>query len=394
MASHKPSLPTRDKKTGQFIKAGEPLKLKSIEQAKIEDSKRDAERELRHLRRNYSKLITESRAIDRLVDKAQETIAAFPPIKFKPHPLPANSKAKNESAGLLISDAHVGKVVHGTQTLGFGDYSFQRFTERLFFLEERVRFLLRHRIHAHIDELVVFFLGDMLDGSLQHGNEITDAMTRFDQWYAAAYCFSQFLMNIAKDIETVKVKTAVGNHGRNPDQRKMPTSNRYSNIDHFLYAMIKEMVRDQKNIAFDLDYQPYCHTVIRGATFIGMHGDHLRGGDKQWGVPAHAMARMVNGITQMYEAKHMTAPHYWVAGDKHRHIMLPTVKGQFIFNGAFVGDDNYSLSLSTSSEPMQLLFGVHEKYLKCWEMDIKLRHAPRLESLPYAIPEGLQSVLR
>jgi hypothetical protein len=370
-----------------------PSHLRGLEEDKIEYQKHDIERDYKKLEKKYTQSLEQIKAVDRLIATAEQYMKAYAPVAVKPHKRPKTTNGASESAVLVLSDSHVGKVVYPNQTLGFGHYNFPIFLDRLYYIENRVRTILHEHVNTVIDELVIFLLGDMLDGRLQHAKEEIESSTFFDQWYAATHCFAQMIRNIAQDVPRVRVYTAVGNHTRLPNQHKMPTEQRYSNFDHFLYAGIQMLLVDQPNVHINLDRQPFCYTDIKGSKILGMHGDHLRGGDKQMGVPIHGISRQISGITQLYEREGMEAPHYWLMGDKHKDISLPTVKGKFLVNGSFVGDDNFSLTLSTSSEPQQLFFGMHPKYRMTWRYDLSLKHAPINKTSPYQIPKGTREYL-
>lgn len=371
-----------------------PKRCRSFQADRVDAEKGRLQAEYNLLERKYRVALTNLTVVDRLVRCAKAHIEAYPPVAVTPHIAPeARHGHARESAVLVLSDTHIGQVVDATQTLGFGDYNFQRFAERVYFVENRVRSLLRHNVTTTIDELVVFLLGDMVHGALKHPKEIVCAMTIFDQVYAGSMVLAQALRNIAQDVPHVRVYTAVGNHPRMPDQRKMPTEQRYSNFDHFLYAMVEARLRGQPNIAFHMDRQPFCYADVKGTKIIGMHGDHLIGGDKQMGLPIHAINRQLSGLTQLYERQGLEAPHLWLMGHKHRHFALPTAKGSWLINGSFVGDDNLSLTLASSAEPMQLFFGVHPKYRKSWQYELKLAHAPESPRLPYDLPPDLVRVV-
>lgn len=365
----------------------------TLQQDREEQEKLASLVELREVKKKYKQSLVQLRLDDRFIELVEKHLKAYPPVSSpKRAPSPKHNKLA-ESAVLVLSDSHIGKKVHKTQTLGFGNYNFQVFGERLHYVEDRVCSILGEHVTPKVDELIILMLGDMLDGSLTHGKEVVGAMTLFDQFYAGAQYLAQAIRGMASQVPVVRIYTAVGNHPRMGNQKKMPAEQRYSNFDHFLYAMVKEMLRNQTNVHFNLDYQPFCYFDVKGTKIMGMHGDHLRGGDSQLGIPIHAIARTVSGLTQLYESRGQQAPHLWVSGHIHRSVQLPTVKGEWLINGAFPGDDNFALTLSSSSEPMQLFFGIHPKYRKTWEYEIKLTHAPIHGDLPYALSEELKEMI-
>jgi hypothetical protein len=171
------------------------------------------------------------------------------------------------------------------------------------------------------------------------------------------------------------------------NQRRMPTKNRYSNFDKFLYALIRELVRDIKNIEWKLDAQPYQIFDVQGFTFFCAHGDSLRGGDKTLGVPNHAVGRLVSTATQMMNKYNRKAPNYYLLGHLHRDIVLPHATGSVLVNGGFPGVDEFGLAeMFTPADASQKFFFIHPAYGKTASYDISLKFAQVKNNPPYSIP--------
>lgn len=165
------------------------------------------------LRRKYDQALEELVLVDRLVEMA----AKVAPRSYDPAPdLVPVKKGDNsaQSAVLLLSDTHIGKVVDPGQTLYFGSYNFQIFLERLKHLETRIISILREHTNTDINKLVVAMLGDMVDGALAHSAEAATQATRFAQVYMGAHAIAQFLRNLSAYVPAIEVVTCVGNHGR------------------------------------------------------------------------------------------------------------------------------------------------------------------------------------
>ncbi len=337
----------------------------------------------------YRKALAANSVVNQLVAE----IKAVAPTSYDPAPAIVTTRGDNhgtpQSAFLLLSDTHVGKVVEPSQTLGFGGYNFDIFVRRLKYLEESVISIRENHTTTHIEELVVAILGDMLDGALNHGVEAGQRSPLFNQYYGAAHAIAQFLRNLAAHFPVIRIKTVVGNHTRWQNQRKMPTENRFSNLDQFLYALVQALVADIQNIKFQLDTQPFNVFKVQGFTFHAAHGDHLRGGDQGLGIPSRAVARELSAKAQLYMKHGKQAPHYYVTGHLHREIVLPHTLGDYTVNGGFPGVDNYGLSENFSAvDPSQRFFFVHPKYGKTAEYGLSLKHADALDLKPYTIPEG------
>ncbi|GEM88174.1 hypothetical protein [Meiothermus granaticius] len=359
-------------------KAAEAQGEPDFERDRAEQQRLEMERlraRVKTLEREYERALQEVNLIDRLIDRVMEAA----PLSYQPlgrYVAPLRNPKTPVSKLLMLSDTHVGKVVEPDQTLGYGGYNTEIFVDRLAALEDAVLSILEGHTANPVEQLVVVMLGDMLDGALSHANEADQTLTLFDQWFTASHALAQFLRNLAAHVPVMDVYTAVGNHTRWQNQRKMPSVNRYSNLDHFLYHHIAALTRDVRNICWHLDKQPFAVFAVQGWTFMAGHGEHLRGGDRALGIPAHAVNRHVNTQTQLALKAGRPVPAYHLFGDKHKSVNLPHALGEVVFNGSFVGVDNYALASGfTPVPPTQELFEVHPRYGRTGIYPLKLQHA-------------------
>lgn len=347
------------------------------------------ERRYKELEREHKKALAYATATDKLV----EGILALAPRSYSTngvHPA-AGSKSKEtpESYVLMFSDLHGGQVISPDQTLGFGGYNFNIMAARTAYLEDRVTSILQNHVTSPVDELIIVFLGDMLHGSLDHGGEAVQMQTLYSQWFAVGHMLAQFLRNLST-LVNIRIYTMVGNHGRWLSQKKMPTENRFSNLDMFLYRYTEALTADIKNISWNIDKQPFAIFDVQAWRFHASHGDHLRGGDKALGIPVHAAARQITSTTQLYVKNSKRPPDYYLVGDKHKGIQLPHGLGDVLFNGGFPGVDNYSLQGGfVPVDPMQRLFGVHPRYGRTALYDVGLKHAPLQMAKRYQLPPAV-----
>ena len=337
----------------------------------------------------YDKLLKEQTVIERLVTHISE----LAPRSYTPLPmvLPSGrqSSGKPQSAVLMFSDTHIGKSVKPDQTLTFGGYNFDTFMARLKYLEESIVSIKDNHVTTEVPELVIAMLGDMLDGTLVHSNEIGQTDPIFNQFYCGAHAIAQFFRNLAPHFPKIRIYDVVGNHTRFQGQHRMPTKNRYSNFDNFLYALVRELVRDIATIEWKLDTQPYEIFDVCGFAFFCAHGDSLRGGDKTLGIPNHAVGRLVSTATQMFNKYGKKAPNYYLVGHLHRDIVLPHATGSFMVNGGFPGVDEFGMAeFFTPADPTQKFFFVHPAYGKTASYDISLKFAEvKSGPAPYVIPD-------
>jgi hypothetical protein len=347
------------------------------------------EKKFKDLDKKYRRSLHENSVVDQLVAEIRD----LAPLAY--HPAPATHRTRQpanhtpQSAVLLLSDTHVGLKVLREQTLGFGEYNFPLFLARLKYLEDSVVSILGGHTTMKIDELVIAMLGDMLDGALIHGAEAKQRNTLFSQYYFAGHALAQSIRALAAHVPKIRVKTVVGNHTRWMSQHKMPTDNRYSNLDMFLYALVEALTRDLKNVEWSLDCQPFNIFDVQGWTFHAAHGDHLRGGDKALGIPNHAIGREISAKTQLFVKHGIQAPHYYVSGHLHRDIRLPHALGDVTINGGFPGLDTYALTGNFNPvDPTQRFFFVHPKFGKTAEYNLSLKFAEVGKQAPYTLPHN------
>lgn len=346
------------------------------------------------LHTKYERALHENSVVESLV----EEIKSQAPVSYSSAPSLSPSRRASggsapQSAVLLFSDTHVGQEVTPAQTLGFGEYNFQVFLSRLKYLEESVISILRKHTTVRVNELVVAMLGDFLHGALNHSTEAGQHVTLFTQYYAAGHAIAQFLRNLAVHVPQVRIETVVGNHTRWGTQKKMPTENRFSNLDMFLYALTEALTRDLKNVTWRLNMQPFALFDVEGFVFHASHGDHLRGGDRALGIPNHAIGRQISATSQLFAKQERKAPNYYVCGHLHRGIQLPHALGEVIINGGFPGLDNYALAENFNPvDPMQRFLFVHPKYGRTAEYPLTLKFAEVTNAPPYVIPSAFPIV--
>jgi hypothetical protein len=301
---------------------------------------------------------------------------------------PKKNKGKAQSAVLLLSDTHIGQVVEADQTLDMGEYNFEIFLSRLKRLEEAVFSILHDHVNTKVDELVIPILGDMIHGNLAHAVEAGQKNTLFTQFYAAGHALAQFLRHVATLVPKVRIFTTVGNHPRWGTQRKMPTDNRYSNLDQFLYAYTEALTKDIKNIEWRLDKQPFALFGVQGYHFYCGHGDNLRGGDKSLGIPAHSIGRKLASTMGLNAKAGRPLVNYYCFGHLHKPIQIPHTLGEVIVNGGFPGVDGFGLAEGFQSYwPSQKFFLVHPKFGRAACYDLRLDFAPDGDKPYYEIPE-------
>lgn len=327
----------------------------------------------RSLERDLAAASQSKTAIDVLCAQAE----ALAPKSYSANPSQSalrkpQSHGKPQSAVLLFSDTHIGAVVKPDQTLGLGQYNFEIFLRRLWRLEQSMASILQDHTTTAVPEIVIPMLGDQIDGALEHSAEAGQLNTLLSQFYAGGHAIAQFFRNLSR-LAPLRVFGTVGNHPRWQNQKRMPSKNRNSNLDMFLYLYVQALLRDVPTIKFHFDWQPFACFEVQGFPFFCGHGDNLRGGDKILGIPNHAIGRNISTMTQLFTRAGKETPAYYCFGHLHRPITLPHSKGEVLVNGSFVGIDGYALTEAfNSSHPLQRLFLMHPKFGRSACYDLRL----------------------
>jgi len=345
----------------------------------------------------YKKLLTravvEEQVIDEFRSAVEEALATGNlQIELPKQPKKADKPGQDEEAVLVISDSHVGKVVSPDHTLGFGHYNPRIFLDRLKFVESTVIRLLSENVANPISRLNILFLGDLVEGSLNHAQEIPNRWLVADQVLLASIAFHQFITRISAYVPEIVCRGVGGNHARWANQKKVPTENRYSNFDFIVMGQIAALIEatGQEHVHFDLEENAFQVFDLKTWRFKVGHGDHLRGGDAALGIPAHSIGREQNATTQRFAARGERPPDYYIVGDKHRPFVGPTATGRYMINGAWFADDEFALNQNfCPCRPFQLFFGVHPKHGKSWSYDLNLDAGQTFSDVPYTLPARL-----
>lgn len=327
------------------------------------------------LARKYDKLVSNRTVVDILANEiiqvAPKSYDAAPSV-YKPGKL----AGEKQVAVLHLSDSHIGQVVHPTQTMNFGRYNFDVFLDRAAYLQRAVQSICTEHVNTDLPELHICFGGDLLHGDLNHANEAAHVVPLFTQYYAGGHVFAQLVRNLAAHFQKVYCHGVVGNHTRWQNQRKMPTVNRFSNLDMFLMALIEALTRDVKNVEWDLTVEPFAEFDVLGYSHRLEHGDHLRGGDRALGIPAHAFGRELSAVSQLYAKYEKDPVNYFLIGHLHRPMELPHANGEILVNGGWPGLDEFALTNNFNPvSPQQRLYFVHPKFGRTANYYLSLTHA-------------------
>jgi hypothetical protein len=355
----------------------------TLEEAIAYVERRDERMAARQLRQKAVQQVLE----DRLIETFQGCIAeSFVSIQVEP-PLLDRPFAEPCSAVLVLSDLHVGKVVDPRETEHGAKYDPAVFLARLHRLEEEVLHLVSQG--PAIEELIVFLLGDIVEGALDHHNEREETLLVSQQFALATRVLAQCLGRLSVLAPQVRVCGVPGNHGRWPGQKRMPTVGRSSNLDTLVYLAL-EMITEKaglSHVSWELRDASRQLVRIQETLVQIVHGDELRGGEFCVG---GLRKEVFNSVLRGAETGKV--PDLWVLGDKHVSVNLPMGAGNVLINGSLVGEDVFGQRFAPTV-PSQTLFWIGRDRGRFLQSEIRLDAARLPDPLPYDLPAPLRTLV-
>jgi hypothetical protein len=342
------------------------LEIEKDEWLKVSHENRQLKEKLTEKEKMYKALANEYDSQLKYTDKLYEEIPKIPVLKALPK-IKFDKKKQDEQVVMMLSDLHAGEVIDPFEMEGMGEYNFDIFCKRLFFLcEKTIEVTENQRDISNIDKLWVDVLGDVVHGML-HQAELNE-FSMVPLTLNVALVLSQAIAMMVPHFNEIEVTGVVGNHGR--FEKKPPSKRIYNNWDYVVYQQLALMLKDYKNIKFNIPQSPSCIVNRMGKSFLLMHGDAIRGGFA--GIPVYGMYRAFNNQQDIRRTR--GGFDYMEMGHFHQELMLKD--GRMLVNGSMVGNSQYNLhKLHAVAEASQKIFGINSKYGVSWERHMKLEHA-------------------
>lgn len=322
-----------------------------------------------YLQKMNKMLLREIETKNLIAETIENTIKALEPAPYIKPQIPRHSTV--ESAVAVFSCWHIGETVDPKQVNFLNEYNMDIFIKRLQYLTDKIIKFTTENMKSHrFDEIVLLFTGDMVSGIIHDELIETNNLTITEQAMIGAYVTAQAVREIASVFPKVRVLGVVGNHGR-ISSKKYYKNKQVTSWDYVFYYTLKLLLSKQSNIEFLLPQSAIAGIEIKGHKFLVFHGDQIRG----WaGIPFYGLNRTTTRFMQIFSAQ-SEFYRYFVTSHYHTKASIQAGYGEQILNGSLKGTDEYSIASGLSNDPYQLLFGVHEKYGKTWELNINTKFA-------------------
>jgi len=274
-------------------------------------------------------------------------VPTIPSLKIKPFSV--LKSRDEEDIGIVLADHHVGRE---TDT-----YNPTIYKGRMEYLLDSVMTIIN--LHRPIRKAYVLMLGDMVHGeSIYKGGHIEEVKVgAYGQIHEHAIpALATFLMSLSQGVASVDWYGVRGNHGKY-DRTAVPRTN----WDNFLYQGVDTYLGNQKNITGHVSTGFYQLVDIRGFRFFLIHGDQVRASQ---GVPLFALRRKYQEYYAYTGGFHYAYNGHWHVGGKDH---INSVADYTMCPPLVTGDDWALEVIGRASSPIQLAFGVHNRYGRTWE---------------------------
>lgn len=219
-------------------------------------------------------------------------IPPFPPCK-PPKAPPARAGKVKRFPLLHLSDWHFEEIVRPEAVMGLNSYDMATAGRRVYRVVQAFRDWHRDQTRFAMPELTVALNGDFLTGTLHGLERHSSAPNVVRATLACGRLVAQGLRDLAADFPKVKVIGTVGNHGRLPDDKKVPTKDPTRSFDYMAYAIARELLRDIKHVEFVLPESYGAVYEVAGHSCFQGHGNFVK---QQMGIVGYGMRRFVSNL--------------------------------------------------------------------------------------------------
>lgn len=302
----------------------------------------------------------------------EDLLPPAPPRQYEP-----KKRSEKLPAKMLmqLSDTHCGCWEDSELTLGLGGYDRNILRERLRrYVETAITVVEEWRMVREVPELIMFWLGDLLDGeNIYKGQKwLLDASLQQQfVWMANELLVS--LMELAAHFEKVTVYGVAGNHGRLGGRKgeSIPSSSADTLLMRHLQGM-SEHVEGLKNVEFHVSKSYLLAVEIDGFVHLLRHGDDIR---RYMRIPWYSAERN----TMRYANLTRLPVTYAHVGHNHKDATWPISMLRILANGSVVGATSWSINkLQEGDLPTQNLAMLHQEQGLTWPLPVTLAEPDEL----------------
>jgi hypothetical protein len=320
----------------------------------VPDTKED-DQEIKELRKSLNhtqrQLQLQKQRTDLLVEAAHR--GAFEAsLVHAPKPVAAPPKTKRSRNKSEVALWHMGdwqgSKISVSYNSGIMRERVLRFTDRAIEITDI------HRAHHPVDECVILFGGDMVEGLFNFPRQVFEIdSTLFQQWVTVSRLLQDVVLAALGNYQKVKVIAEWGNHGRIGSKRDVvPPSD---NVDRMCYEFARQLLDRDKyggRLVWEDCPDDIQQVEIGNYRALLMHGDEA---GRNGFVSAQTMISHVNrwkAGAYPWDFRDVYLSHY------HRHAQEPLANGEgaIFWTASTESDNRYAREqMAASAVPSQRL---------------------------------------
>ena len=302
----------------------------------------------RALMRIQKKLIQTKQKVNDLVEAthqaAYDATMAAGPIPPIPEPKINSSKKKQEVALWHLTDWQGAKKTTS--------YNSDIMAKRVMaFAEKAVRITEIQRADHPVDEAVIMFGGDMVEGLFNFPSQAFEIdATLFEQYVNVSRLCVDVVRYALANYKKVKVVPEWGNHGRIGSKRdNVPRSD---NFDRMCYELARQLLANEKRLAWQECPEDIQRVEIGNYRALLIHGDEVgRNGFASPGAIVQHANKWRSG-SYPWEFRDVYIGHYHT----HSEWAMANGQGSVYQTGSTESDNRYAgVMLAASATPSQRL---------------------------------------
>lgn len=216
-------------------------------------------------------------------------------------------------------------------------------------------------LYKYLDEIIsiktlhnsencyVFLGGDLISGLIHNLVRIENAEDVVEQVQHVSEYISNFVSELSKVFNKVRIHSVVGNHSRLMQNKKEAIKD--EKLDLLVTWYMKARLSNLKNVLIvdnEID-QTIASMNIRGKLYYGVHGDY------------DSPSKVVNSLTQMLDEK----PYAVLMAHRHHYAIDTEHNVKVISSGSFVSVDDYCITKRISGKPSQTVCVCDKNGVKC-----------------------------
>jgi hypothetical protein len=234
-----------------------------------------------------------------LVDEVRAILLpAAQAMQFERVPAPRPPKrTKRVTPVTMVSswtDWHYGDIVDADEIMGENTYSPEIAVARVEHIIDTTRVFVEDGAHP-VEEMVVVANGDLISNMHQlHPQSGNDGARAAKQGANVAMVFAQALVELAQIVPRIRVIAPArgGNHDRTTHRPSTGKASAESSWAAMIYELAAALCANQPNITWQVPTSYRAMFQVYGSTICAMHGDAMKGGGGNLGIPIYAIKRV------------------------------------------------------------------------------------------------------